>query len=206
MARESLQIHSWRNTSSVVRSFVIAALLCLGIGLVAAPSASAHDQLISSNPTEGQRLGAAPSTITLSFSAELLTLGYEIRVMDADSKNWAQGTATLTRESLSQPVAVGMPEGEYQVRWRVVSSDGHPINGSYSFLVGETAQAGSIPDIAAQEPAATSVDASESDSVTGSSVPVWVVPALVGAGAGLALYVGYLVVSSVRRRSSAGRV
>lgn len=206
MARESLHIHSWRNTSSVVRSFVIAALLCLGIGLVAAPSASAHDQLISSNPTEGQRLGAAPSSITLSFSAELLTLGYEIRVMDADSKNWAQGTAALTRESLSQPVAVGMPEGEYQVRWRVVSSDGHPINGSFTFLVGENAKSGSIPGIAAPEQATASADASVVDAAARSSAPLWVVPALVGAGAGLALYVGYLVVSSVRRRGSAGRV
>lgn len=206
MARENLHIHPWRNTSSFVRSFVIATLLCLGIGLVAAPSASAHDQLISSNPTEGQRLGAAPSTITLTFSAELLTLGYEIRVMNADSKNWAQGTATLTRDSLSQPVAAGMPEGEYQVRWRVVSSDGHPINGSYSFLVGETAQAGSIPDIAAPEPATSSTDASVVDPSAEASAPPWVVPALVGAGAGLALYVGYLVVSSVRRRGSASRV
>jgi hypothetical protein len=30
-----------------------------------------------------------------------------------------------------------MPEGSYQVRWRVVSSDGHPISGSFEFAVGQ---------------------------------------------------------------------
>lgn len=203
MAREPLQKLTWRNTSSLVRSLVIAALLCLGVGLVAAPSASAHDQLISSNPTEGQRLGLAPSTITLTFSAELLTLGYEVRIIDADSRNWAQGTGVLTGDSVSQPLTADMPAGEYQVRWRVVSSDGHPINGSYSFLVGEHAKSGSMPDITAPQSDAASTVTSGVDATARSIVPAWVVPALLGAGAGLALYVSYLVASSRHRRNRA---
>ncbi|MHA7306496.1 copper resistance CopC family protein [Arthrobacter sp. TMN-49] len=182
-----------------MRSLVIAALLCLGFGLVTAAPASAHDQLISSNPTPEERLGVAPSSVKLSFSAPLLTLGYEIRIVDAGSKNWARGTATLDRDSLSQPVVADLPEGEYQVRWRVVSSDGHPINGAYSFLVGAKAQQGSIPNVTGQEPAATTAAASGVAGPAASAFPAWGIPALFGAGAGLVLYLAYLALSSVRR-------
>lgn len=209
MLRQSLHLHSWRNTSSLRRLIVIVALLCLGFGLVAAPAASAHDQLISSNPTDGQRLSVAPPTIKIAFSSQLLTLGYEIRIVDADSKNWAQGAAILTQDSLSQPLAASMPDGEYQVRWRVVSSDGHPINGSFSFLVGENAQSASIPKATSQE--TTIALTIGTDEPARSSVPAWGVTALFGAGAGLALYLSYLYVSSRlsvssrRRRSDAGQ-
>lgn len=205
MARDTLQILPWRNTSSFVRSLMTAALLCLGICLVAAPAASAHDQLISSSPEADEQLSSPPSAIKLIFTAELLTLGHEIRIVDADSKNWAQGTATLTRESLSQPVAAGMPDGAYQVRWRVVSSDGHPINGAYSILVGETAQPGSIPNVTTQASPAVSASSPEAKAPVGSALPAWCVPALVGAGAGLVLYLTYVLISTVRRRSRSGQ-
>lgn len=205
MARFSLHLFPWRNTSSFVRSLMTAALLCLGICLVAAPVALAHDQLISSSPGADEQLSSPPTTIKLTFSAELLTLGHEIRIVDADSKNWAQGTATLTRESLSQPVAAGMPDGAYQVRWRVVSSDGHPINGTYSILVGESAPPGSMPNVPTQASPASSAASSEAKAVTRSAFPAWGVPALFGAGTGLVLYLAYVLISSVRRRNRSGR-
>lgn len=205
MARVNLHTFPWRNTGSLVRSFMIAALLCLGICLVAAPAASAHDQLISSSPEADEQLSSPPSAINLTFSAELLTLGHEIRIVDADSKNWAQGTATLTRESLNQPVAAGMPEGTYQVRWRVVSSDGHPINGAYSIHVGVSAQPGATPNFTTQESPDSAATSPEANAPARSSFPSWGIPALVGAAAGLVLYVGYVRVSSVRRRNSPGQ-
>lgn len=205
MARKPLHLFPWRNTSSLVRSFVVAALLCLGAALLAAPPASAHDQLISSYPSEGQRLSVAPSTINLTFSAQLLTLGHEVRIVDADSKDWAQGTVALTLDSLSQPLTADMPEGEYKVRWRVVSSDGHPLSGAYSFFVGENAQVDSIPLVTTPESAPSQDPASAAAPSARLSLPAWGVPALFGAGAGLILYLAYIFVSSVRRRSSAGR-
>lgn len=205
MARNTLQIFPWRNTGSFVRSLMIAALLCLGICLVTAPVASAHDQLISSSPATDEQLSSPPSTIKLIFSAELLVLGNEIRIVDADSKNWAQGPAILDRESLSQPVAAGMPDGAYQVRWRVVSSDGHPINGAYSILVGKTTPPDSIPTITAQASQDSSASSPEAKAPVGSAFPAWGAPALFGAGAGLVLYLAYVLITSVRRRSHSGQ-
>jgi hypothetical protein len=176
-------------------------LLCLALGLASAPAASAHDQLVSSTPATGERLSVAPSSVALKFNAPLLTLGHEIRVVDAASRNWVQGDAVLAREMLTQPLAPGLPEGEYQVRWRVVSSDGHPINGSYSFLVGPGAQAGSVPAPAAVTGPVTSTvpDTAAAGGATAPVLPGWLIAAGIGSAAGLGLYLAYLAVQRRRR-------
>lgn len=181
-------------------------LLCLSVGLASAPAASAHDQLVSSTPSTGERLSVAPSSVALKFTAPLLTLGHEIRVVDAASRNWVQGDAVLARETLTQPLAPDLPEGEYQVRWRVVSSDGHPINGSYSFLVGPGSQAGSVPAPAAVTgPVASTVPdtaAAGAATVTAPVLPGWLTAAGFGSATGLGLYLAYLAVQRRRRNTA----
>lgn len=201
MARQILRKFSWRNPG--LRGPTLAViLLCMAFGLATAPAASAHDQLVSSTPSTGQRLDAPPSGIELKFSAPLLAIGHEVRVVDAASNNWVQGESVLDRGTLTQPLAPGMPDGEYQVRWRVVSSDGHPINGSYSFLVGAGATAGAItaPGNTATS-GVPSGSAEPGDTASTVQVPDWLIAAALGAVAGLALYLGWGLFTR-RRRSS----
>ena len=203
MARHSLHSYSWRNPGRRGSSLLAVVLLCLALGLASAPAASAHDQLVSSTPAAGERLAVAPSSIDLKFTTPLLTLGHEVRVVDAASKNWVQSDAVLARETLTQPLASGLPEGEYQVRWRVVSSDGHPINGSYSFLVGARAQAGSVPAPgAATGPATNTVPDTAAAEATATVLPGWLIAAGIGAAAGLGLYLAYLAVQRSRRATA----
>jgi methionine-rich copper-binding protein CopC len=204
MARHSLHSFSWRNPGRRGSSLFAVVLLCLALGLASAPAASAHDQLVSSTPATGERLPVAPSSVALKFKAPLLTLGHEIRVVDAASRNWVQGDAVLARETLTQPLAPGLPEGEYQVRWRVVSSDGHPINGSYSFLVGPGAQAGSVPAPAAVTGPVTSTvpDTAAAGGATAPVLPGWLIAAGIGSAAGLGLYLAYLAVQRRRRNTA----
>jgi methionine-rich copper-binding protein CopC len=207
MARHSLH-SSRRNPGRRGSTLLAVVLLCLSFGLASAPAASAHDQLVSSTPATGERLSVAPSSVALKFNAPLLSLGHEIRVVDAASKNWVQGDSVLARETLTQPLAPDLPEGEYQVRWRVVSSDGHPINGSYSFLVGPDAQPGSIPATgttagpaggAVQSDAAASGDATSPD-----GLPGWLGAAGIGAAAGLGLYLAWGLFQRRRRATASG--
>lgn len=205
MTQESPRGFPWRSRGRNGPLITIVLLACMGFFLLTAPAASAHDQLTSSEPIQDERVATAPSSITLRFSAPLLNLGNEIRIVDAEAKNWALGASVLTRETLSQPLAPDMPEGEYQVRWRVVSSDGHPINGAYSFLVGETAQSGTIADVVAPEQNASAPESPAAVSASTFAFPAWGLAALAGAGGGLVLYLIYLVLSSVRRRSGVGQ-
>lgn len=204
MARHSLRSFSWRNPGRRGSSLFAVVLLCLALGLASAPAASAHDQLVSSTPDTGERLSGPPSSVSLKFIAPILTLGHEIRVVDASSKNWARGDAVLARETLTQPLAPGLPEGEYQVRWRVVSGDGHPINGSYSFLVGPGAQAGSVPVPGAETAPVTSTvpDTAAAGAAKAAVLPVWLIAAGLGSAAGLGLYLAYLAVQRRRRNTA----
>lgn len=183
-------------------------LLCLGFALCTAPGAQAHDQVISANPQAEQQLSTAPRQIELSFSGELMTLGFEVLVVDASDTNWAHGDAAVNGTDLTQPLAAGLPDGEYRVRWRVVSSDGHPISGSYRFRVGT---AGSTPPAAAQQeaapvqpgPSVPPAQAADGPRPTAAApatgLPAWLA-AVIGASVGLGGYLAYL---AIRRRTCA---
>lgn len=209
MASYSLHSFTWRIHEGS-RKLLLLAVLCLGLALVGAPSASAHDELVSSTPGANERFATTPSSVALRFSAPLLKIGHEIRVVDAGLKNWVQGMSVLDRETLTQPLAADLPAGEYQVRWRVVSSDGHPINGSYSFLVGADAQPGSVPapsagtvppQANADSATQPSPDTPASDG-TPSTLPGWLPAAGIGAIGGLALYLLWAVVLGVRKAAT----
>lgn len=102
----------------------------------AAPPASAHDGLVASTPTAGETVDALDA-VTLTFSDTLLNLGgmgnaFTIQVVSADGRFYTDGCVTLDGASVSAPVRMG-GAGRYDVRWQVVSSDGHPTSGEYAF-------------------------------------------------------------------------
>lgn len=107
--------------------------------LSGASVASAHDELVESTPTSGERLEAAPTEITLSFSADVLAESgtATVLVVDADGTDWAAGEPVVDGPVVTVPLEAGMPDAGYEVRWRVVSSDGHPIAGVIPFTVGD---------------------------------------------------------------------
>ncbi|MCC3272575.1 copper resistance protein CopC [Arthrobacter zhangbolii] len=147
---------------------VLAAVLAMGLAvgcliaaLASAAPAAAHDQLVGTAPAAGERLDAAPEQLELTFSSVLMDVGHQVLVLDADGRDWAGADPRLNRETLVQPLPEELPRGEYSVRWRVVSSDGHPIAGRFEFLVGADAVAGSAVD------AVPGTDAAGSDNAAG---------------------------------------
>ncbi|WP_346926397.1 copper resistance CopC family protein [uncultured Arthrobacter sp.] len=206
MSKITLTKIPWRRLGTGSVTSVLALLLLgLGVSLAAAPPASAHDQLISSTPAPGERLGQAPDSISLTFLAPMMKLGYEIRVVDSSIRNRAQNDPVLTGATLTQPLPADLPEGEYQVRWRAVSGDGHPISGSYEFLVGATATPGSFAagngadTSAAQAP---DTEASQANTDQSAALPAWLIPAGLGAVAGLGIYVAVRATAGLRRTTT----
>jgi copper transport protein len=105
-------------------------------GVGTALPASAHAELVSTDPAEGAQLEQAPDRITLRFSeAVSLGAGYA-RLVHSD------GTVQLTTASVDGGTLTLVPSGElpddqgYLVTYRVISADSHPISGTYSFVVG----------------------------------------------------------------------
>ncbi|RLP75706.1 hypothetical protein D9V32_09575 [Mycetocola tolaasinivorans] len=113
---------------------LLVALFTAGM-ILPATSASAHDQLLVSDPAQGSVLEVAPTTINLTFSATILNVGTRILVNDAAGTDWAEGEPVSEGTEASVPVRAGLPNGEYTIAWRVVSSDGHPITGVVPFTL-----------------------------------------------------------------------
>ncbi|MCK2035751.1 copper resistance protein CopC [Microbacterium sp. SSW1-49] len=127
---------------SPVRRWVVGVTVAAVAILATAVPASAHDALVHSTPQAGERLDAAPEKIVLTFSGELLMLGESttgavVLVIDEDGRDWAGGDVEVEGNTVTVDVKPGMPDSGYQVRWQVVSEDGHPISGIVPFTVGD---------------------------------------------------------------------
>lgn len=116
---------------------VAASLLAVAFTFFAAQPASAHDELISSSPASGESVDTAPQEVVLEFSDEVLALGAIVEVAREDDSQWVVGEAVAEGPTTLATLENGMPDGQYEIRWRVVSSDGHPIDGVIPFSVGE---------------------------------------------------------------------
>ena len=117
------------------------AALALATTIAFAPAASAHDELTSTTPKNGATVTSAPSSLELTFAEKPLAVGNQISVK-APNGSTSKATPKVDGSTVSAPFA-GHGDGAYTVTWRVVSSDGHPISGSYTFtLKGGTASTG----------------------------------------------------------------
>ncbi|MFF2344725.1 copper resistance protein CopC [Pseudarthrobacter sp. NPDC058119] len=103
--------------------------------LFSAP-AQAHDSLESSNPANGSTVSAMPATVELTFDHTPIAINSIVRVEDATGADQADGPVQIVDNQVSQAVKPGAPQGKYTVVWRVVSSDGHPIEGTFTFTAG----------------------------------------------------------------------
>lgn len=195
MRQESLK--TWRNPG-LGATLLAALLLCVGASLTTAPAASAHDQLISSSPASDERLDKPPASITLTFISPLLTLGHEVRVVDDNARNWVSGAAVLTRETLTQPLPE-LPDGGYQVSWRVVSADGHPISGGYRFRIGNPAAA--EPSAAGGEPSAAAAPAMGTGTEDGAGVSGWLPATGIAAATGLGIFLAFAGLRRIKRNT-----
>lgn len=127
---------------SPVRRWTVGVTVAAVAILATALPASAHDALVHSTPQVDERLTAAPESIALTFSGELLTLGDSttgavVIVIDENGRDWAGDDVEVAGNTVTVGVDPGMPDAGYQVRWQVVSEDGHPISGIVPFTIGD---------------------------------------------------------------------
>lgn len=187
-----------RNTIAAVAVATVAALA------VAAP-ASAHDTIVSSTPAADSQLTAAPTEVVLTFSNTLLSLdensGTAMTVIDESGEDWVAGPPVVAADTVTVPLAEGMPGGAYTVTWQVVSSDGHPTSGEYGFsltLPEASAEPSATPsETAAAEPTDPPSDAAQPAQQSDDSMP-W--PLLIGLGVVLLAAIVTAIVIAVRRK------
>ncbi len=109
------------------------------IAIVAlAGRAEAHATLVSTTPVRDEVVASAPTVVVLRFD-EPVTAGLGgVRVVGPTGERADQGALSSADGGrvLRRPVAATR-RGTYTVAWRALSADGHTVEGSFTFHVGE---------------------------------------------------------------------
>lgn len=178
----------------------VAAVLAAGVG-----PASAHDQLLESSPAENAALDSAPTEITLTYSDSVLAIGAIVLLVDKNEKNWIDGEPVCDGPRVTVAVSSEPPDGAYEIRWRVVSTDGHPISGVTPFTIGDVAPAPSTsPPSSSNGEQSSTPDAVASSTVSGESIRT-VLVGTGGAAAALLLFWAATAWNRHRRTNSSSR-
>jgi copper transport protein len=129
--------------------------------------ASAHASLLSTSPSAGEVVDEAPDQVLLVFDEGVdLRLG-EVAVLDgsgADVGGAGQPEHPNGDDTRVTATLPDLPDGSYVVSWNVVSEDGHPIAGAFTFQVGDVndLQAGVLASIDRDSETPVWLDVSES--------------------------------------------
>jgi copper transport protein len=121
-----------------VRRRCLATVLALAGALALPAAAFAHAALLRTTPQASGTVNTAPKEVALTYSEAVEPRFAIVSVTDAAAH---QQTAGPPRRSPANPDTLLVPlkhlgEGWYLVYWRVVSVDGHPVRGAFTFAVG----------------------------------------------------------------------
>ncbi|MGI8799531.1 MAG: copper resistance CopC family protein [Pseudonocardia sp.] len=167
----------------------VATLLAALLLLLATGTAAAHDQLVGSDPADGANLAAAPSKVTLQFNAPVRDQFATITVIGPDGAAYQDGSPTVAGTAISVAVRPLGPAGRYTVGYRVVSSDGHPIQGSLGFTLTTAGAASATTAPSASSAPSTAAQPAADTGAGSAAVWPWVLGGvvLVAGGAAVAL-------------------
>lgn len=116
------------------RRWLVAVLVAIA---VVPGAASAHSTLVTSEPAAGARLQTAPAAVRLVFAAPVEEAFLTLRVLDADGRVVSGPARRDPRLARAVVAPVHSPgAGSMRVEWRVLSQDGHPSGGVFTFGVG----------------------------------------------------------------------
>lgn len=111
-------------------------LLAVALVLVVARVIAAHSLLLDSSPPVGAVLTAAPARVTLTFNNRIEKPLSRLRLVD--DRGEARTLKILVEDGPAERLTAPLPAlgpGGYRVEWQVLSTDGHIVNGRFSFRI-----------------------------------------------------------------------
>lgn len=121
------------------------------LGVIALPNAAhAHTDLVSSVPAAGETVSGVPAQVRLVFNEAVekdfanftVAIGGRKPLILRPTVNGAVATASVPRTYRSM---VTQGSRRWRLAYRVVSGDGHPVTGSFTFTVKAPSSASATP-------------------------------------------------------------
>lgn len=123
------------NVNLIMRTGVVATAALI-LWMSGSGIAAAHTALAGSDPAENATVTAPPAAIVLTFTEDINPAFANVAVSSADGRNWVSGSPRVEGPRLTAALGPDRPvNGVYTVGYRVVSADGHPVTGSFSFTI-----------------------------------------------------------------------
>jgi methionine-rich copper-binding protein CopC len=118
-----------------MRSFSIGALTLLLLTFFCNAQANAHSSMIDQIPKGNSIISELPARIELTFDEELLDLGSgnSVVMSGPDGVEITTGPTVLLSSKISRELIPSKIQGKYSVKYRIVSADGHVVEGKYQF-------------------------------------------------------------------------
>jgi len=114
-------------------------LALVAAAALAVPAAAwAHAALLHTEPVASRVVNTPPAEVRLTYSEPIEPRFAIVSVTDAAGRSVTSGLpqrAPGEPQTLVAPLK-RVPEGWYLVFWRVISADGHPVRGAFTFAVG----------------------------------------------------------------------
>ena len=127
---------SGRDNGGVTVRRVRRLVLVAAVVAAALPAtARAHAILVRSMPADRAVLARPPADVRLVFN-DRVTAGPHIEAIRNDGGSVLDGRARARGNVLVVPLRRDLPNGDYTVRWSVISDDGHLVSGVLAFGVG----------------------------------------------------------------------
>lgn len=99
--------------------------------------ASAHGEIVSTFPEQYSNATPIPTEVWIQFDGNLQTLDGQaintIDVIDSTGLTVSYGDPIIEGGKISTKVSGQSAAGVFTVNYRIVSEDGHPVEGSYTF-------------------------------------------------------------------------
>jgi methionine-rich copper-binding protein CopC len=117
-------------------------VLCAALFIAMPTIAFAHGQMVQVSPAANSNVLNAPTEVSIEFDGKLQIIGganvNSIEVTDSQGQVISSSTAVVEGNKISTKLQVTDITGLVSVHYQIVSEDGHPVEGDYSFTVGET--------------------------------------------------------------------
>lgn len=124
---------------------------------ISTPEASAHTQLIKSDPRNDTIIETWPGQVVLTFEDNLQTLKNQkinfVVVNNAQGDQVSADDEVVTQNQLRVSLVPNTVKGPVLVTYRVVGKDGHPIEGEFAFSFGQETPPADMPNPDQSEPA-----------------------------------------------------
>ena len=167
-----------RSLGAAAAVVVAVAAILLGFAGVA----QAHSVLLSTTPAQTTTVAGSPEQVTLTFNEMPRQRYTTVHVVGPDGVRRDSGSARVVDDNVDQALGGTRPAGIYTVDWRVISSDGHPVSGQFTYTA--TAAASALAAVVTPPPA---TDDSSSGGTSVVLIVVIVVVVIVVLAAGVVL-------------------